>query len=653
MINKQHIGLVQINNSFSNQNYFPLSVGLLQSYAVAALKNPGDFHFLTPIYKNVTVEQAVSHLKDAAVAAFSLYVWNERLSLEIAAQVKKRSPHTLIIMGGPSVYENREKAAAFLRTHPYVDILCHGAGEEVFVNILENYKTSNLRNIASISYLDGGGTFVSTQCAPKAIDINTIPSPYLSGVFDPLMAANPDETWLALWETNRGCPFSCSYCQWGYNTNKKVYSFDTERLHREIDWFSSKKIEFIYCCDANFGLLPRDIEIVRYVVKNKIKFGYPKAFSVQNTKNSTEKTYEIQKALSGAGLNKGVTMSLQSLNPATLKAVNRQNISTRVFEELQNRFSTDKIETYTDVILGLPEETCESFISGVAEIIEKGQHNRIQFNNLVILDNSEMGQESYQKQYGFVVKQSQIINFHGGLAASGVTGRSETQKIVVGTNTMPPEDWLKVRAFCWTTALVYFDKLLQIPLLILHKRCNVRFRDMLELFVKGGADTPVINEINEFFTSKARDIQSGGAEYCASEAWLGIWWPADEFIFIKLCKEGTLKRFYNESKTLLLALLKERGIEPEENLLEDSLRLNHQLVKLPFQQTDYDIELNYNIWDYYRALAGGTPADLQKGGHTYRIERRTEHWSTWQQWYKEVVWYGNKKGAYLYKCLRV
>ncbi|QWR77048.1 NAD-dependent epimerase/dehydratase family protein [Candidatus Magnetomonas plexicatena] len=227
---KERVGLVQINNSFSNQNYFPLSVGLLQSYAMAYLKNPSDFQFLLPIYKNVAPEQAVGILKDASIVAFSVYVWNERLSLEIAAALKQRSPKTLIIIGGPSVHEDRGKAQAFLRTHPYVDILCHGAGEEVFVSILENFKTKRWQKVSSISFIDKEGKFISTPCIQsKTFDINAIPSPYLSGVFDPLMAANPDETWLALWETNRGCPFSCAYCQWGYNTNKKIYSFDTSK----------------------------------------------------------------------------------------------------------------------------------------------------------------------------------------------------------------------------------------------------------------------------------------------------------------------------------------------------------------------------------------------------------------------------------------
>ena len=81
--------------------------------------------------------------------------------------------------------------------------------------------------------------------------------------------------------------------------------------------FPKKKIEFIFCCDANFGILKRDIEIAKYVAIKKKSTGYPKVLSVQNTKNTTERAYQTQKILADAGLNKGVTLSMQSLDPVT------------------------------------------------------------------------------------------------------------------------------------------------------------------------------------------------------------------------------------------------------------------------------------------------------------------------------------------------
>ena len=135
------------------------------------------------------------------------------------------------------------------------------------------------------------------------------------------------ESWIGLWETNRGCPFRCTFCDWGSATAAKVTKFGEERLYREVDWFADKKIEYIFCCDANFGIQKRDVDIANYVAGVKKETGYPVALSVQNTKNATERAYETQKILSDAGLNKGVALSMQSVDMTTLEAIKRDNIS--------------------------------------------------------------------------------------------------------------------------------------------------------------------------------------------------------------------------------------------------------------------------------------------------------------------------------------
>ena len=86
------IGLSQINNSFSGANYLPYSVGLLQAYAQKYLVNAERFRFLEPLYKRVPVKDAVTHLTLAQIAGFSLYVWNEQISLEIIRCLKESNP---------------------------------------------------------------------------------------------------------------------------------------------------------------------------------------------------------------------------------------------------------------------------------------------------------------------------------------------------------------------------------------------------------------------------------------------------------------------------------------------------------------------------------------------------------------------------------
>ena len=157
-----------------------------------------------------------------------------------------------------------------------------------------------------------------------------------------------------------------------------------------------------------------------------------------------------------------------------------------------------------------------------------------------------------------------------------------------------------------------------------------------------------ISEIGAFFTDKAEDIQNGGFEFCNSPEWLDIWWPADEYMFIELCREHKLDVFYQEAGELLNLFLDSQFIDFPTDLLDQSIMLNRELIKLPFQEEDTDITTSYNIWEFFRSVLVGKPIILDEIECTYRINRAGFSWSSWEKWYREVVWYGNKKGAYLY-----
>jgi radical SAM superfamily enzyme YgiQ (UPF0313 family) len=648
MVNKKKkisIGLVQINNSFSNQNYLPYSVGLLQAYIEGNAKDINAFEFILPIYKRMAIDKAVEHLRDSDVIGFSTYVWNVRISLEIAKRVKQIRPECVIVFGGPQVPDKAEK---FLADYPFIDLCCHGEGEQVFLDLLEGLVDKGWEEVPSISYVDNQGDFVNNPKNARIKDLSVLPSPFLHGTFDALLEANPNEQWLALWETNRGCPFSCTFCDWGSATASKLNKFEMDRLLKEVDWFASKKIEFIFCCDANFGILPRDVEIAQHVAGSKQKVGYPHALSVQNTKNATERAYQTQKILNDAGLNKGVTIALQTVDEYTLKSIKRGNISSDTYQELQRRFTKDGVETYTDVILGLPGETYDTFVDGIAHIIDNGQHNRIQFNNLSILPNAEMGNPDYQKQYGMVIVETKTINVHGALDESDEE-IAEYQELVIATNTMPKEDWARTRSFSWMVAFLHFDKVLQIPIVLLNEVCSIPYRELFEcLFVENAVKYPVLSEIQGFFRDKAVDIQDGGSEYCESREWLNIWWPADEYMLIRLCKENKLNDFYLEVEQVLAAYLIQKNIEFPADLLHDAITLNKSMIKLPQQTENLELHLSYNIWEYYRSVIASNPILLEQVGNDYYIDRTSLIWNTWDDWYKEVIWYGNKKGAYLY-----
>lgn len=639
------IGLVQINNSFSGQNYLPYSVACLESYVRSRAPWPDRYAFLLPIYRRMPIRSIVDHLAEADVAGFSTYVWNAEISLEAARRLKARRPDILIVFGGPQVPDQPE---AFLRAHPFIDVVVHNEGEQTFLSLLEAFPGNDWSALTGISHLDAAGNLVRTPPTPRMRDLDDLPSPFLNGTLDRLMAANPQETWIGLWETNRGCPFQCTFCDWGSATAAKVTKFEMDRLRAEIDWFVDRRIGYIFVCDANFGIQKRDVEIAEHVAAARRRTGFPQGFSVQNTKNATERAYLTQKILGDAGLNKGVALSMQSLDPVTLKNIKRDNISLETYLELARRFTDDRVETYSDLILGLPGETYDSFCNGVNKLIEAGQHNRIQFNNLSILPNAEMGDPAYLATHGMVTVRSEIINIHGAREALD-DDVAEYQELVVATASMPAADWRRTRAFAWMAAFLHFDKILQIPLVLTYELTGIDYRTQIEAFLEADAGRfPVIGQVRDFFLREAAAIQAGGPEYVYSREWLGIFWPADEYAYIDLTVSGRMPAFYAEAEALMAELIRARGGRMPDGLLADAARLNGALLSQPFLAEDTTCTVGHDILAFWEGVRSGRRVPLVPGHFTIEILRSRSRYDDLGAWCREVVWWGNKKGAYLY-----
>jgi len=672
--NKIKIGPVQLNNSFSGQNYFPQSVGIIQAYAKKHLTYAEDYDFLLPIFSFMSIDEALEKLSNAHLLALSLYVWNFENSMAIAKEFKRRYPERLVVIGGPHVPDSKKQfqrikksdpghdelsrkrinmTEVFHRDNPWIDIAVHGEGERVFKMILEQMAIDDLTDksqIPSISYTDNNGSFHHNPKLERMRDLSEVPSPYLTGVYDPLMAAYPDQKWIAMWETDRGCPYQCTYCDWGGAIEDKISLFPIEQVAAEIEWFGKHKIPYIFLANANYGILKQDVKIAKLLAEIKKKYSCPDAISVQNTKNPKPHTLEALEILEKAGLNKATVISIQSKNRETLKAVRRENIKTEEYRGIQKCLRARGIYTMTDYVIPMPMETYESVIDGISEIITDGQYDRIQFNNLSVLPNAEMGDPKYQEEYGMEIVRAKIVNYHGKKNAS-MNKIEEHQQLVIATNTMSREEWVKTRAFCHLVSLLFFDKLLQIPIITLHEVYQIPYRQIWEKImdkVHQSREFPIFLEIFGFFEQHARNMQNGLQEEMAhSPEWLDIWWYPDEYIFIKLCRENKLGAFYQEAEKLLASCLKSSR---SNNILFEAVKLNQALIKLPFQTTDLELTLSHNIWEFYRAVMVGKTAPIVSGNYKYTVDRttETERWDSWEEWYEKMVWWCNRRGAYLY-----
>jgi len=645
------IGGIQISDCFGGSYYLPYTIGIILSYGLNNICRNLKIELLPIIYKRIPIYDAINILAQAEIVFISLYLWNYNYSLELAKNLKKFNNKIIIFCGGPQISKNPVKLESFLRTHNYIDFACYGEGEKPTLGFLEAYQKQDWNSVPSIAFLNADGIFHITPETDGIGNLDEIPSPYLNGFISKIMEDNPEELWSCLWETNRGCPHSCSFCAWSSSRHKKLKKFSLERLEKEIRWFGENNIEFLFCCDSNFGIYPdRDSKIVDLVISAKKEYGYPKSFSVQSTKNATDIIFNFQKKLNEAGLQKGVNLALQSVNPSTLEAIKRKNISPVHYRRLQKMFMSEGIQTFTDFLLGLPNDTYESFTHGIGEIIEDGQYNRVQFINLVVLENSEMAESDYQKKYGLILQKSKIIAHHTKIFDLNEESVAEYQDLVIGTNTLSREEWVRCRIFCWMTSLIFFNKLLQIPIILLNKISKIPYPTIINRFIDSHDNTPLFNKIYSIFKNHALSIQQGGIEYIPSDEWLGIFWPADEYVLIKISKDGLLRQFYSEAEIIIRDLLQTNNVILDIQLFSESIKLNAALQIQPNLLSDIIIETNYGIYNFYQDVLIGYDPYLEQTHHQYLIKRSLKKYSDWDTWCREVVWYGSKRGAYLYYC---
>ena len=297
----------------------------------------------------------------------------------------------------------------------------------------------SIDKIPNISYRDSG---IPIKAPVAKITLKDYPSPYLTGIFDDIIK-NKKYPFSCVLETNRGCPFDCCYCDWG-ELGSPVRLFPLEKVFAELEWISDNNIEFVYCVDANFGMFERDYQIAEKLVELKERNNHPSRLQVSYAKNNPDMVFKINKLLSQHGIGKGATISLQSMSEDVLKNIGRSNIDRREYKRLLKMYNDAGISTYTELIIGLPGETLDSFKNGLCELLELGQHKSVSTYHCELLPNSRMSTKEFREKYQIGTVSTALEQYHCENMEDTLSGFSN---LVVSTSTMSQDEWIHANLF--------------------------------------------------------------------------------------------------------------------------------------------------------------------------------------------------------------
>ncbi len=488
---------------------FPLNIALVSSYC----KKLFGEHVEIKLFKYIAELENTIKKSPPDILGLSNYAWNHLLGYNIFKIALEKNPNLLAIWGGPNFPLDLPSQKKFLEKYPEIDAYIPLEGETGFSNligrIIELNSLDNIKLKIREKVIDG----VITRNLQNEIqysipvirmkNLDDIPSPYLTGSMDKFF----DGKLTPMFQTNRGCPFSCTFCNDGSSLVQRVNMFSVKRVSQEIEYAARKignETKNILISDLNFGMYPRDLEICSEINSIKMKYnGFPEQIQTTTGKNNKKQIIEAIKQLDGS---LRLSMSVQSLDSNVLNNVKRNNISVDSLLELAPTIKNLDLGTDSEVIIGLPGETYESHVNTLRELMRADIDHILVFNCMMLMG-SELNSPESREKFGLKTKFRVLVRDFAKLS----NGKNivEIEEILVSSNSLSFDEYLKLRALDF---IVYMTKIgvLFDPLLKYLRQLNLDSFDLPYLILQNCKQDKFIEKIvndfileseNEFFES--------------------------------------------------------------------------------------------------------------------------------------------------------
>jgi radical SAM superfamily enzyme YgiQ (UPF0313 family) len=442
----------------------PIGIGFIASYVAeeCGLREPVRL-FKYP----AALAKAIERGALPSVMGFSNYIWNSMLSLGFAQVIRRRSPSTTVVMGGPHFPKEPYLAEAFLRAHPEIDFYVEGEGEKAFAELVRligaggRWRAEVADRVPSLRWMASDGRFCATPMADRLRELDLIPSPYLTGKLDEFF----DGELVPALQTNRGCPFTCTFCTEGGAYYSKLGSFSETRVVAELEYIGERMQRVIQqggrddllITDSNFAMYKPDRTTCAQIKRCRDDYGWPARVNVTTGKNRRERVLESVSLADGAIQLSG---AVQSLEQTVLENINRHNIDTNALIAIAQQSAEHGTPTYSDVILGLPGDTRAAHVTTVSTLVNAG-FGRINTFQCALLPGTELYADATREKFGIQTKFRTVPRGCGRypVGADEVLA-VEVDEVTVETSTMTFEDYLWCRVFDLALFVLYNDQVM-------------------------------------------------------------------------------------------------------------------------------------------------------------------------------------------------
>jgi len=509
--------------------YVPIGIGYIGSYLKK--KFEGQVNIELELSTN---PQEIFDLLDnwkPDIIGISNYVWNASLSNFICDYAKKKNSSTLCILGGPEFPagtgardiknttedQTYDKSFKYLINRPSVDFFAWSDGEVAIIELVRKFidNNSSIESMKSEDKPMKGCTYISKDKKKlivgkyisrigmdgsiKAHGRDIIPSPYTTGLLDKFLNGK----FVPSFETARGCPFLCTFCDQGLDVSK-IASHSNLRMFNELKYVAERvcktesSIKHISFFDSNWGMYEKDVEFAEYIFRVMEKYDWPEYIMARAPKSNRDNILKINDRLKNRVR---FGLSMQSLNIETLTDIKRRNWTMNEYlnflDELRKRGKT----ATSEMIIPLPGETEQSYFEGQKFLMD----NSIvpETYTLMMLCGAELGRDQAIKKYNmkskFRILPKEYGNYEG-------TKLFEIEQICVQTNTMNYQNYLKCRNYSLFVKLL--NHKLFLPIHKLTKKLNISWYELTRALIDFIEDKNFEGKLKDYyneFCSESRD----------------------------------------------------------------------------------------------------------------------------------------------------
>lgn len=588
--------MLDLKSYYSSPAY---QLGLMASYACQEdeIKKSMDFTFSEHPRDQPAEEIAEMVISsNADLVAASNYAWNYKKIcqlLEILTETPRRP--RWILLGGPNCAG--QFGDDMLRRYPILSALVEGEGEPAFRDICSSLVDSPVKDpfVGSRNCVVRGenGTIVRPTELHRIKHLDEVPSPYLNG----MLPTSPSPIF---YETNRGCPYRCSFCYWG-NGNAKIYRMSDERIREEMEFFAKNRVSSFWMADANFGIFKSDAEIAEMIGEINVNHGYPfKHMGVNWAKDSCDRVLEMAMIFKKARITCTTTLALQSVTPQAEEQSRRYSMAPEKFANLISSANAKKIDTYTDLIWGLPGENIDEFLEGLDAVISTGVP-AILIHQLYLLPGTEFFEE--RERLGLTML-SDVVG-----AKVSVTERSDyAEYTVISHPKMSLEDMARGARLMGVSHLLHNHDLGRVVNSYL-SRYGISYRQVYEFFEQVLLGNVVgFEDFDEGFLPAIRDVilTFAGSQGLDEFIFYGrlsdaVWFTGGPRLTRKT-REPEVRRFMQRFYEVLCREHSVCATEEEKELLSELVDYNVLISPKPVWKPATTYEFQYKVDTIWRDM---------------------------------------------------